>query len=67
MKLTFSVDDQTLERVRESARAKGKSLNQLVQEYFQQLAGDYNLQRDLDYLERNAGKGNSNGWKFNRG
>jgi hypothetical protein len=64
--ITLSVDEQTVERARERAGVLGKSLNQLVREYLQQLAGDDNLQRDLDYLEQNSGKGNSNGWKFNR-
>jgi len=46
----------------------GKSVNQMVREYLQQLAGKPDLNAIADeYLElsRNP-KGNSSGWKFNR-
>jgi len=44
----------------------GKSLNQEIRDHLQHLAGDDDLQHDLDYLERYSGLGDSNGWKFNR-
>ncbi len=66
MNITLSIDEQIVARAREKARAMGKSLNQEIRDHLQHLAGDDNLQRDLDYLEHFSGLGNSNGWKFNR-
>jgi hypothetical protein len=39
MNLTLSLDEDTVARAREVAKASGKSLNQLVREYIQSLAG----------------------------
>jgi hypothetical protein len=66
MNITLSVDEQIAERARERARAMGKSLNQEIRDHLQHLAGDDNLERDLDYLDRFSGLGDSKGWKFNR-
>jgi hypothetical protein len=64
--LTLSIEEQSVERAREHAKSLGKSLNQMMREYVHHLAGDGDLQRDLDYLDQYSGMGNSNGWKFNR-
>jgi hypothetical protein len=65
--LTLSVDEQLLEQVREKFRASGKTVNEAVREYFKQVVGgDGQLERDLEFLERTAGLGDSKGWKFNR-
>jgi hypothetical protein len=66
MRITFSIDEQIVIRAREKLRVVGKTLNQEIREHLQHLAGDEDLQRDLEYLERNSGLGDSNGWKFNR-
>jgi post-segregation antitoxin (ccd killing protein) len=66
MNITVSVDEQVAERARERATVMGKSLDQALQDYLHQLAGDDDLERDLEYLERNSGLGDSKGWKFNR-
>jgi hypothetical protein len=66
MNITLSVDEQIAERAREKLRAVGKSLNQEIRDHLRYLAGDDDLQRDLEYLELNSGLGDSNGWKFNR-
>ncbi|MGA3265051.1 MAG: hypothetical protein ABSC47_13520 [Terracidiphilus sp.] len=66
MNITLSIDEQIAERAREKLRAIGKSLNQEIRDHLQHLAGDDDLERDLEYLERTSGLGNSNGWKFNR-
>jgi hypothetical protein len=66
--LTLSVDDETVQKARRRAEAMGKSVNQMVREYLEQLAGKPDLNAIADeYLElsRNP-KGNSSGWKFNR-
>jgi hypothetical protein len=66
MNITLSVDEQITERAREKLRAMGKSLNQEIRDHLQHLAGDDDLERDMEYLEHTAGLGDSKGWKFNR-
>ena len=39
MNVTRSIDEQTVERVRKRAESLGKSLNQVIREYLQKLAG----------------------------
>ncbi len=66
MNITLSIDEQIAQRAREKASAMGKSLNQVVRDYLQHLAGDDELERDLAYLDRFSGLGDASGWKFNR-
>jgi replicative DNA helicase len=66
MNITLSVDEQIAARARKRASAMGKSLNQLVRDYLQHLAGDDDLERELEEFERLSGLGDSKGWKFNR-
>lgn len=66
MNITFSVDEQTLARARKRAGALGKSVNQLVRDYLRQLAGDDDAEASIAEFNRLSGKGNSNGWRFNR-
>jgi hypothetical protein len=45
----------------------GKSLNQEIREHLQHIAGDEDLERDLQEFRLRAGQGRSEpGWKFNR-
>jgi len=39
MNITLSVDEQVAQRAREAAKKMGKSLNQAVRDYLEQLAG----------------------------
>ena len=39
MNVTLSIDEQTVARARKRAEALGKSLNQLIRDYLQKLAG----------------------------
>jgi hypothetical protein len=64
--ITLSIDEQIAERAREKLRAMGKSLNQEIRDHLKHLAGDDDLERDLEFLQSTAGLGNSNGWKYNR-
>ena len=68
MNITLSVDEQVASRAREAAKKLGKSLNQVVRDYLEQLAG--NAQRGQQWaqfeercLHSNAQLG---GWRFNR-
>lgn len=68
MNLTLSVDDEIIQRARRRADAMGKSVNQLVREYLEHLAGKSDraaLSEEFRQLTLNA-TGNSRGWKFNR-
>jgi hypothetical protein len=68
MNLTLSVDDEVIEAARQRAKLLGTSVNQLVREYLEQLAGKSDPEADpaeFEKLSRAAG-GNSCGWKFDR-
>ena len=64
--LSLSVDEQTVARARKKAQALGKSLNQLIREYLQQLAGGDDAERSIEEFRRLSGQGHSRGWRFNR-
>jgi uncharacterized protein involved in exopolysaccharide biosynthesis len=66
MNLTLSVDEKTAERARAAAQSMGKSLNQMVRDYLEQLAGLPALEAELEELRRTSGQGNSGGKKFDR-
>ena len=68
MNVTLSVDDEVVLRARRRAEALGTSLNQLVREYLEQLAGSTDPNKDAAEFERlsRAAKGNSRRWKFDR-
>jgi hypothetical protein len=68
MNITLSVDDEVLLRARNRAEALGTSVNQLVRDYLQQLAGKTDPAEDAAEFERLSRKahGDPRGWKFNR-
>ena len=68
MNITLSVDEKVAERARAAAQAMGKSLNQAVREYLEQLGGAQRLQAELDAFEQSAlaTPGRLRGWKFDR-
>ena len=66
MNLTLSVDEQLVSRARKRADALGKSLNQLIRDYLQHLAGSDDPEQSIAEFRRLSGKGNSRGWRFNR-
>jgi hypothetical protein len=66
MNLTFSVDEQTVERARKRTEALGKSLNQLIRDYLQKLAGGDDAERRIAEFRRLSGGGHSRGWRFDR-
>ncbi len=68
MNVTLSVDDEVIVRARRRAEALGTSVNQLVREYLERLAGKSDLNEDAAEFERlsKLARGNSRGWKFNR-
>ncbi len=66
MNVTLSVDEKVIARARLRAEALGKSLNQLIRDYLETVAGEDDIERDMEEFRRLSGKGNSRGWKFNR-
>ena len=66
MNVTLSIDDQLVARARKKAVALGKSLNQLVRDYLQTVAGGDDPEGSIEEFKRLSGKGHSRGWRFNR-
>ncbi len=68
MKLTLSIDEHLVREARRAARAMGKSLNQLVRDYLEQLTARDDPRREIEEIRRLSmeGKGRSRGWRFNR-
>jgi len=68
MDLALSVDDEVLAEARRRAEQLGTSVNQLVREYLEQLAGRVDPERDAEEFERlsRLARGDSKGWKFHR-
>jgi Family of unknown function (DUF6364) len=64
--VTLSLDDQLVTRARKKAEALGKSLNQLIRDYLQTVAGGDDPERSIAEFKRLSGKGHSRGWRFDR-
>ena len=68
MNITLSIDEDVVLRARRRAEIYGTSVNQLVREYLEQLAGKSDPEEDsleFEHLSKVA-QGDSRGWKFNR-
>jgi hypothetical protein len=66
MNLTLSIDEQLVARARERAEAMGKSLNQMIRDYLQGVAGGDDAERSISEFKRLSAQGDSRGWRFNR-
>lgn len=66
MNLTLSIDEQLLAKARKRADAMGKSLNQMIRDYLQAVAGGADAERSIAEFKRLSGQGDSGGWRFNR-
>lgn len=68
MNITLSVDERVAEQARKAAQAMGKSLNQAVRDYLEHLAGQQQLDAELDAFEASAleSPGRRGGWTFDR-
>ncbi len=68
MNVTLAVEDEVVQEARHRAEALGTSVNQLVREYLEQLAGRTDPAADAAEFARlsRESQGNSRGWKFNR-
>jgi Family of unknown function (DUF6364) len=66
--ITLSIDEQTAQRARQAAQKMGKSLNQAVRDYLEQLGGGARRGQQWEQFEercRNGG-GTLGNWQFNR-
>jgi len=66
MNVTLSIDEQLVTRARKKAEALGKSLNQMIRDYLQTVAGGDDPERSIEEFKRLSGQGHSRGWRFNR-
>ena len=66
MNVTLSIDEQLVARARKKADALGKSLNLLIRDYLQKLAGGDDPERSIEEFRKLSGRGHSRGWRFNR-
>jgi hypothetical protein len=66
MNVTLSIDKQTVARARKTAEALGTSLNQMIRDYLQKLAGGDDPEKSIEEFGRLSGQGHSHGWRFNR-
>jgi hypothetical protein len=68
MNITLSVDEKVAQRAREAAQKMGKSLNQAVRDYLEQLAGSSRRGQEWAQFESRClqSPAQLGGWKFNR-
>lgn len=66
MNVTLSVDEKVLARARKKAEALGKSLNQLIRDYLERVAGGDDPERSIEELRKLSGTGHAKGWRFDR-
>ena len=68
MNLTLAVDDRLVEQARKVAESQGKSLNQVIREYLEELTSPSTAAGEMEELRRLSleGQGRSKGWKFDR-
>lgn len=66
MNITLSVDDKLVNDARKIASDMGKSLNQIIREYLENLTRQQQAETDFDEFVALSGQGNSQDWKFNR-
>jgi hypothetical protein len=68
MNITLSVEDEVVRRARRTAQSMGTSLNQIIRDYLEELAGRSSAEddvREVRELSARAG-GHSRGWRFDR-
>ena len=68
MNITLSIDEQVAQRAREAAQKMGKSLNQVVRDYLEQLAGSARRGQQWAQFEQRCleSQVQLRDWRFNR-
>lgn len=68
MNITLSIDEQVAQRAREAAQKMGKSLNQVVRDHLEQLAGGTRRGQQWAQFEARSldSTAKLDGWRFDR-
>lgn len=68
MNVTLALDDEVVEEARRVSASFGKSLNQMIREYLEQLTRRHDVEAELAELRRLSleSQGDPKGWKFDR-
>ena len=66
MNITLAVDERVAREARAAAQSMGKSLNQIVREHLEALAGAERTKSEVQELRDTAGTGDSRGRRFDR-
>ena len=68
MNITLSIDEQVTDSARKAAQSMGKSLNQAVRDYLEQLAGGEQREAEVAAFVESARStpGRLRGWRFDR-
>jgi len=68
MNVTLSVEEEVIEAARQRSKVLGTSVNKVVRDYLEQLAGRTDPGADAAEFEKlsRMANGDSRGWKFNR-
>ena len=68
MNIMLVIDEQIAEKARKAAQSMGKSLNQAVRDYLEQLAGSQQCEAEISSFEESARQtpGRLRGWRFDR-
>lgn len=68
MNITLSVEDEVVRRARHFAQSMGTSLNQVIRDYLEELAGRSSASDELCEIRELSARsgGHSRGWKFDR-
>jgi hypothetical protein len=66
--ITLSADEQLIEKARREAARRGKSLNELIRGYMEELAGSLPVDAEFERLRElsSLAEGRRRGWKFDR-
>jgi hypothetical protein len=66
MTLNIPIDEKLARRAQQVAESQGMSLDQLIRRYLQDLTTQPSAEEDIAELRRLSGRGDSQGWTFNR-
>lgn len=68
MNVTLSIDENLLRQARGVAESMGKSVNQLIRDYLEEITSQSSVEEEIAEFERLSlgGGGRSQGWKFDR-
>jgi len=66
--ITLSADERLIERARSEAARRGKSLNQLIRDYLEEIAGQREPTNEFERLRElsSLSRGHRGAWRFDR-